>query len=305
MTHRWIARGPGRVLFLTLATMLGSLLAARFVQAQIGVHVDQQLLELSRTFEGLLQQSQSAARASHKTNGASHVVRFNGIVIRAETRRLVASSAELGALFSALRAQCQVPLGAAPAARHEVAWGAPILENSNSAESYLYCLRPHTTTTFANMSSLAQNFATSLDLAQLGQVFGLYARSHDNEHQLLLVQLDGAVDLDRAFSRERDAPGRDFPDILRPAGRRSASLSLNDAPALNVYQLPDDSIFALDGYAQSLKQAGLSVTQPRPDGSGSAQSLVARSQANTYLIVRHPNVGQRARARLSVTRIME
>jgi len=203
MTKRTFGRPPWRMYFWAAAIMASSLLAAQWVKARVGAQVDQELLELSRTFNELLQQSHlDSARAPRAPSNA--YVEFNGIRIRAETRHIKASRSELNALLSTLRAQCQAPDTLANLGQ-EAAWSAPVLESITPKESYLYCLQPRAPFTLSNLRSLAQEFATSLDVAQLGQLRGLYVRSHGDEHHLLMVQLEGSVELSRAFSQVSDS----------------------------------------------------------------------------------------------------
>lgn len=295
---------PWRALLLALAILTSSLLAARWVQARVGARVDQQVLHLHRAFDELLQQARLDPPRTADTRGGTLVVHFNGIQIRAQTRRFKATKQELHALFAVLRSQCLAPLSSTGLSQ-KATWGAPLVENSNAKESYLYCLRPHAPVTLANLGSLAQQFAASLDVAQLGQVRGLYARSHHNEHQLLMVQLEGAVDLDRAFSTTGDAPGHDFADLPRPPGRRSASVSLNGAPELNVYQLAVDAGFTLPHYAEQLTRRGVDVLAPSRASAGPVHAVVARTPHNTYVVVLHPRSVTRQQTRLSITRVPE
>lgn len=303
-TKRNFGTSQRRGLLWALAIMVSSLLAARWVHARVHAQVDQQLLQLSRTFDELLDRSHLDLARPGQAEGSAFVIHFNGIEVRAEIRRVKATPQELQALFAALRSQCQAPLR--PAAWGTAAtWGAPILENSNPQETYLYCLQPHAPVTLESIGGLAEQFAASLDVAQLGQVRGLYARSRQDEHHLLMVQLEGAVDLDRAFSSTGDAPGHDFTDLPRPDGRRSTSISFNGAPELNVYRLPVDSEITLHTYAEQLKRRGVDLRSSPLDIASSQHALVARTAGNAYVVVLHPDASPHRGARLSITRLTE
>lgn len=294
----WIGMG--------LVALVASLCAARAVQAEVSMRIDQETLTLSRNVSAFLEQMGPLPVAPARSiTGSSHSIRFNGIELRAETRSIVASSAEISALFTSLRSQCQLPHSDdATSPDSDVAVRAPVLERIGARESYLYCLKPRARLNLTNLKKMAQSFSESLDLAEIGQLLGLYARSLGDRHQLLMLEAPGPMRVTEAFALQGDTPGVDLPHLPRPSGRRSASIHLDGAPRLNVYEV--SRLAPLEGYARQLRQAGLDVLEPTGPHGTKTRSLLASAKEATYLIVHHPARepgAAQALDRLSVTRL--
>lgn len=139
----------------------------------------------------------------------------------------------------------------------------PVFFAESESEAQVFCLRPARELSLRGAQDLMDAFESTGDLSRIGRIQGAYLRRGQRGHSLLTVESKGPVVLSKMFPSSGDAPGDDFSELPRPAGKRLLSLSRDGSPALAVYESAAARGAALDEYQQVLQDRGLYVRRPR------------------------------------------
>jgi hypothetical protein len=297
-----------------LVSGLLSLLCVDLVEARLEEHIDQGALSLSRSMaEALDGISEHNAAANQSQNRGIHAIRVNGIRLYAQSTHITADQNTINEVFGRFRSGCQTPLLSMKRIDtgqvEEPIMAAPALEGRGETESYAYCIRPQSALTAQGIKETLHRFSTTHDFGALGQFQGMYVRSSGDQHQILVMQLVGELKVEEAFDPNHDVPGQDMGSLPRPSGRRRFSVSHNDAPLINTYQIDGTPETALATYRDQLLHRGISVLTPAGPVSSPTRSLVARTASDTFLVLLHPgkasSFADSRPAALSITRLIQ
>lgn len=118
-----------------------------------------------------------------------------------------------------------------------------------------------------SIAAAARRLLSSNDLLELGRLRYAWVRRTERGSAFLTIWTEGSARLLEQFPRDRDAPGRDFPDLARVAGsQRLLSARLSDS-VLGIYahRAGSPAELALQ-YRGALEHAGYRLQAPYARG---------------------------------------
>lgn len=177
-----------------------------------------------------------------------------------------------------------------------------VLQRSTPRGGYLACLDAGGPLSLRAFADRVRNFAQNGDLAAIGNLRFVWARTERGTTSYVALSTQGSVPLYAMFPSRGDAPGADHPSLPRPAGTRRtlSAWQENQAPMLATYAASVAPDVLLSRYRAQLEGAGFSVRELSSDREGHSALLFSRGADLAAAVLSHDRHGG---ARVTLSRL--